>query len=49
LGEEGIRVAHTAVAGRIAPGADNEPDDVAEVARPRLGPAPTITSDTPTA
>jgi NADP-dependent 3-hydroxy acid dehydrogenase YdfG len=31
LGGEGIHVAHTAVAGRIAPGADNEPDDVAEV------------------
>jgi NADP-dependent 3-hydroxy acid dehydrogenase YdfG len=29
--EEGIHVAHIAVAGRIAPGADNEPDDVAEV------------------
>jgi NADP-dependent 3-hydroxy acid dehydrogenase YdfG len=31
LREEGIHVAHTAIAGRIAPGADNEPDDVAEV------------------
>jgi NADP-dependent 3-hydroxy acid dehydrogenase YdfG len=31
LREEGIHVAHTAVAGRIAPGAENEPDDVAEV------------------
>ncbi|HEX4008457.1 MAG TPA: SDR family NAD(P)-dependent oxidoreductase [Solirubrobacteraceae bacterium] len=31
LGDEGIHVAHIAVAGRIAPGADNEPDDVAEV------------------
>ncbi|MGZ4167259.1 MAG: SDR family NAD(P)-dependent oxidoreductase [Solirubrobacteraceae bacterium] len=31
LRDEGIHVAHTAVAGRIAPGADNEPDDVAEV------------------
>src|ERR1700761_5341973 len=31
LREEGIHVAHTAIAGRIAPGADNEPEDVAEV------------------
>jgi NADP-dependent 3-hydroxy acid dehydrogenase YdfG len=31
LRDEGIHVSHTAVAGRIAPGADNEPDDVAEV------------------
>jgi NADP-dependent 3-hydroxy acid dehydrogenase YdfG len=31
LRDEGIHVAHTAIAGRIAPGADNEPDDVAEV------------------
>jgi NADP-dependent 3-hydroxy acid dehydrogenase YdfG len=31
LREEGIHVAHIAIAGRIAPGADNEPDDVAEV------------------
>jgi short-subunit dehydrogenase len=31
LREEGIHVAHTAIAGRIAPGSDNEPDDVAEV------------------
>ncbi len=31
LGDEGIHVAHTAIAGQIAPGADNEPDDVAEV------------------
>jgi NADP-dependent 3-hydroxy acid dehydrogenase YdfG len=31
LGDDGIHVAHIAVAGRIAPGADNEPDDVAEV------------------
>ncbi|HTX11385.1 MAG TPA: SDR family NAD(P)-dependent oxidoreductase [Solirubrobacteraceae bacterium] len=31
LREHGIHVAHTAVAGRIAPGADNEPEDVAEV------------------
>jgi NADP-dependent 3-hydroxy acid dehydrogenase YdfG len=29
--DDGIHVAHIAVAGRIAPGADNEPDDVAEV------------------
>jgi NADP-dependent 3-hydroxy acid dehydrogenase YdfG len=29
--EEGIHVAHIAVAGRIAAGADNDPDDVAEV------------------
>jgi NADP-dependent 3-hydroxy acid dehydrogenase YdfG len=31
LRDEGVHVAHIAVAGRIAPGADNEPDDVAEV------------------
>jgi NADP-dependent 3-hydroxy acid dehydrogenase YdfG len=31
LRDEGIHVAHTAVAGRIALGADNEADDVAEV------------------
>ncbi|HEY2320046.1 MAG TPA: SDR family NAD(P)-dependent oxidoreductase [Solirubrobacteraceae bacterium] len=31
LRDEGIHVAHTAIAGRIAPGSDNEPDDVAEV------------------
>lgn len=31
LREEGIHVAHIAVGGRIAPGADNEPEDVAEV------------------
>jgi NAD(P)-dependent dehydrogenase (short-subunit alcohol dehydrogenase family) len=31
LRDHGIHVAHTAVAGRIAPGAENEPDDVAEV------------------
>jgi NADP-dependent 3-hydroxy acid dehydrogenase YdfG len=31
LRDQGIHVAHTAVNGRIAPGADNEPDDVAEV------------------
>jgi len=31
LRDEGIHVAHIAVAGRIAPGADNEPEDIAEV------------------
>ncbi|MGP0037755.1 MAG: SDR family NAD(P)-dependent oxidoreductase [Solirubrobacteraceae bacterium] len=31
LREEGIHIAHTAVAGRIAPGGDNDPEDVAEV------------------
>jgi short-subunit dehydrogenase len=31
LREDGIHVAHTAIAGRIAPGADNDPEDVAEV------------------
>lgn len=31
LAPEGIHVAHTAIAGRIAPGADHEPDDVAEL------------------
>jgi NADP-dependent 3-hydroxy acid dehydrogenase YdfG len=31
LRDDGIHVAHTAIAGQIAPGADNEPDDVAEV------------------
>jgi NADP-dependent 3-hydroxy acid dehydrogenase YdfG len=31
LRDAGIHVAHTAIASRIAPGADNEPDDVAEV------------------
>jgi short-subunit dehydrogenase len=31
LRDDGIHVAHTAIAGRIAPGSDNEPDDVAEV------------------
>ena len=29
--EHGIHVAHTAIGGRIAPGGDHEPDDVAEV------------------
>ena len=28
---DGIHVAHIAIAGQIAPGADNEPDDIAEV------------------
>jgi hypothetical protein len=31
LAERGEHVAHTAIGGRIAPGADHEPDDVAEV------------------
>lgn len=31
LRDERIHVAHITVAGRIAPGADNEPGDVAEV------------------
>jgi NADP-dependent 3-hydroxy acid dehydrogenase YdfG len=31
LADRGIHVAHTAIGGRIAPGADHEPDDVAEV------------------
>ena len=31
LAEKGVHVAHTAIAGRIAPGGDHEPDDVAEV------------------
>jgi NADP-dependent 3-hydroxy acid dehydrogenase YdfG len=31
LADLGVHVAHTAVGGRIAPGADHEPDDVAEV------------------
>jgi NADP-dependent 3-hydroxy acid dehydrogenase YdfG len=31
LRDEGVHVAHIAVAGRIAPGADNEPEDIAEV------------------
>ena len=29
--EHGIHVAHTAIGGRIAPGGDHEPDDVAEI------------------
>jgi NADP-dependent 3-hydroxy acid dehydrogenase YdfG len=31
LADRGVHVAHTAVGGRIAPGADHEPDDVADV------------------
>jgi NADP-dependent 3-hydroxy acid dehydrogenase YdfG len=31
LADKGVHVAHTAVAGRIAPGEDHEPDDVAEL------------------
>jgi hypothetical protein len=31
LADRGIHVAHTAIGGRIAPGADHEPDDVADV------------------
>jgi NADP-dependent 3-hydroxy acid dehydrogenase YdfG len=31
LADEGIHVAHTAIGGRIAPGGDHEPDEVAEV------------------
>jgi NADP-dependent 3-hydroxy acid dehydrogenase YdfG len=31
LADKGIHVAHTAIAGRIAPGGDNEPADVADV------------------
>lgn len=31
LADRGVHVAHTAIAGRIAPGADHEPDHVAEV------------------
>jgi NADP-dependent 3-hydroxy acid dehydrogenase YdfG len=31
LRDDGIHVSHTAIAGRIAPGSDNEPEDVAEV------------------
>jgi len=31
LAPKGVHVAHTAVAGRIAPGEDHEPDDVAEL------------------
>jgi short-subunit dehydrogenase len=31
LRDSGVHVAHTAIAGRIAPGGDNDPEDVAEV------------------
>jgi NAD(P)-dependent dehydrogenase (short-subunit alcohol dehydrogenase family) len=31
VSERGVHVAHTAIGGRIAPGADHEPDEVAEV------------------
>ncbi len=31
LADKGVHVAHTAIAGRIAPGEAHEPDDVAEV------------------
>ena len=31
LADRGVHVAHTAFAGRIAPGEDHEPDEVAEV------------------
>jgi len=31
LRDRGIHVGHTAIGGRIAPGLDHEPDDVAEV------------------
>ena len=31
LADSGIHVAHTAIGGRIAPGGDHEPDDVAEL------------------
>jgi NADP-dependent 3-hydroxy acid dehydrogenase YdfG len=31
LADRGIHVGHTAIAGRIAPGADHEPDEIAEV------------------
>jgi NADP-dependent 3-hydroxy acid dehydrogenase YdfG len=31
LADRGIHVGHTAIAGRIAPGEDHEPDDIAEV------------------
>ncbi len=30
LAADGVHVAHTAIAGRIAPGQDHEPDDIAE-------------------
>jgi short-subunit dehydrogenase len=31
LADQGIHVAHTAIAGSIAPGGDNEPEDIADV------------------
>jgi NADP-dependent 3-hydroxy acid dehydrogenase YdfG len=31
LAERGIHVGHTAIAGRIAPGGDHEPDEIAEI------------------
>jgi hypothetical protein len=31
LRDRGVHVAHTAIGGRIAPGEDHEPDDVADV------------------
>ncbi|MDA0184015.1 SDR family NAD(P)-dependent oxidoreductase [Solirubrobacter phytolaccae] len=31
VAERGVHVAHTAIGGRIAPGADHEPDDVADL------------------
>lgn len=31
LASDDVHVAHTAIGGRIAPGGDHEPDDVAEV------------------
>ena len=31
LADRGVHVGHTAIAGRIAPGEDHEPDDVAEI------------------
>ena len=31
LADDGVHVAHTAIGGRIAPGEDHEPDDVADV------------------
>jgi hypothetical protein len=31
LADSGIHVAHTAIGGRIAPGMDHEPSDVADV------------------
>lgn len=31
VGDKGVHVAHTAIGGRIAPGEDHEPDDIADV------------------